>query len=370
MLTVIDAYARHRNADVDGFLARPGHSPWHRDELAGSLRSWRVHVWRLSGPPDGWTGQLRERHRARPVFAVVAGLGGDDEPWQPVHAFCEAEAVPCLVPSTGLPGGAPPPHWTVYPSAGVAGEARALAAHLAAWAGEGRGPLRVTQVYRDAGAGRVAAGALREALAAGIASGSAPALEDRALAAAGPVELPATGAPGEAGGPPAAWVHWLGEDDLAALDPASRRRLAGAERVYLSGPLAGVGAGGLSDALGERLRLTWPFALPGDPAPRSFRVRAWMRSRGVALTHERLQLATHYALSVADAALGHLVDRFSRQYFLERVEHEAERGLDPGLYPRVSLGPGQRIASKGCYVLRPDPETPGGLAPDGGWIVP
>lgn len=369
MLAVIDAFVRHRNADVSGSLARPNHSPWHEDELAGSLRSWRVHVWELSGPPEGWTAELRERYRLRPVFALVGGLGGGPgpggEPWQPIHGFCEAEGIPCLFPYTDLPGTVPPPRWTVYLTAGLAGEARALAVHLAEWAGgvgEGAGPLRVVQVYRDSEGGRIAARALREALATipGVA------LEDRALPAAGPVEA----LPPAASGDPAAWVLWLGEEDLSGLDAGAVRRLATARRVYLSARLAGPAAETLAPGLGDRMRLTWPFALPGAAAPRAYRVRAWMRSRRVTLTHERLQLATHYALAVADFALDHLVDRFSREYFLEAVEHETERGLDPGLYPHLSLAPGQRVASRGCYVLRPDPDAPGGLAPDGGWIVP
>jgi phage gp37-like protein len=209
--------------------------------------------------------------------------------------------------------------------------------------------VRVVQVYRDREAGRVPARALREALAA------APgvALEGRVLPAAGSIRA----LPRGPGGEPAVWVLWLGAEELSGLEPREVRRLAAARRVYLSARLAGSAAEALAADLRERLR-------------RSYRVRAWMRSRGVALSHERLQLATHFALSVADFALGHLVDRFSREYFLERVEHEAERALDPGLFPHLALGPGQRVASKGCYVLRPDPQAPGGLAPDGGWIVP
>jgi cytochrome oxidase Cu insertion factor (SCO1/SenC/PrrC family) len=369
---VIEAYVRHKNADTRGFLARPGHSPWHRDDLAGSLRAWQVDVWELSGPPEAWEEQLRERYRRQPVFALVGGLAGmaetEVESWQPVHAFCESEAVPCLFPSTALPGTAPAARWTVYLSAGLAGEAEALARYLADRAGGGTGGGRVVQVYRDRAAGRVPARALRAALAGrgGIE------LEDRLLPATGPageLDLGPGGAT-PSGGELPALVLWLGAADLASLGPAALEALAAAPRVYLSAHLAGDAAEPLAAALGDRLRLTWPFALPGEPAPHGFRVRAWLRSRGVALTHERLQLATHFALAVTDHALGHLVTGFSREYFLERVEHEAERSLDPGLYPHLSLGPGQRVAAKGCYVVRLDPEAPGGVQPDGGWIVP
>jgi hypothetical protein len=226
----------------------------------------------------------------------------------------------------------------------------------------------VVQVYRDRAEGRVPARALRAALAGrgGIA------LEDRVLSPGGPLG-PLDLGPGGAtptGGEPPALVLWLGAADLASLGPAALEALAAAPRVYLSAHLAGDAVKPLAAELGDRLRLTWPYALPGEPVPHGYRVRAWLRSRGVALTHERLQLAAHYAFAVADHALGHLVTGFSREYFLERVEHEAERSLDPGLYPHLSLGPGQRVAAKGCYVVRLDPEAPGGVLPDGGWIVP
>jgi hypothetical protein len=39
------------------------------------------------------------------------------------------------------------------------------------------------------------------------------------------------------------------------------------------------------------------------------------------------------------------------------------------VYPRLSLGPGQRYASKGAYILRPG-ATKGSWTPEGDWIVP
>ncbi len=64
-----------------------------------------------------------------------------------------------------------------------------------------------------------------------------------------------------------------------------------------------------------------------------------------------------------------MLDFFSRDYLLETVEHMAEITVTPSAYARLSLGPGQRFASKGSYILRYAPET-GGYVPEGGWIVP
>ena len=150
--------------------------------------------------------------------------------------------------------------------------------------------------------------------------------------------------------------------DLAAA-PADRLR-----RLYLSYRLAGDPPPDLPAAVRERLRLLYPYALPQQLPPRVYRVRAWLRARGVPAGDERLQLDTYFALTVADHALAHLVERFDRDYFVEQVEHEVENALNPGVYPHLTLGPGQRFASKGCYVVGTTAE--GGMESESGWIVP
>ena len=80
--------------------------------------------------------------------------------------------------------------------------------------------------------------------------------------------------------------------------------------------------------------------------PRSFRIQAWFRARGVKLSHPNLQFKTHFALTVSSFAIGHMVERHGRDYFIERIEHETENALNPGTHARLSLGPGQRFASR------------------------
>ena len=90
-----------------------------------------------------------------------------------------------------------------------------------------------------------------------------------------------------------------------------------------------------------------------------------MQARRIQPTHARLQFNTYFALNVTEHALNHMVDRFSRDYLIERVEHETENALSPGVFPRLSLGPGQRFASKGAAIARISSQAPGGLAPVG-----
>jgi hypothetical protein len=333
MLDVMEAYVRWKNAETRHSAQRVGFSPWYRDEFQGSYRQWRLHVWELRGPAGTWPEQLAAYYQAQPVFAVLSGLGVGS--WRPVHEFCERTEVPCLFPNTGLPAAGPPGTYALYLSPGLTVEAAALARYLS------DSPERIVQVFRNTEEGRTPARALRDSLRA------AGRLADRAIP------------PGRAL-TPAFWRRLVGEARPAVLAPV--------RRIVLSASL--LGETPPAGALKDKMLLTWPWALPGHEEPLIYRVRAWMRARGIERTHERLQLATWFALAVTDHSLTHVVENFSRDFFVESVEEETENALNPGLFPSLSLGPGQRFASKGCCVVRLADGPPGGVEAVSGWIVP
>ena len=326
ILAVMEAFFQRKNADTEGLLRHAGGSPWYKDDLAKGFRRWVLHVWDLKGPAAGWREQLEAQVREQPVFALLSGAGD----WRPVHDFCEREEVPCLLPSTLLPAGSGA--HTIYFNSGLAGEAKALASYL-------EPSTRIVQVYRDTEESRALAEAFRKELGDRVV--------DFSLGAKKP--LP------EADD----LVLWLEGRDVAALGD-----LAGFRRIYLSSSLAD--PADLPASLREKLVFTYPYALPGREGPHGYRVRAWLRSRGIERTHERQQLNAFYALSLAEHALDHMAGSFSRDFFVESVEREAEVEINPGVFPRLSLGPGQRFASKGCYIVRLGES---GIEPLSEWIV-
>ena len=52
------------------------------------------------------------------------------------------------------------------------------------------------------------------------------------------------------------------------------------------------------------------------------------------------------------------------------VEQETESTANPGVFPHMSLGPGQRFASKGCYIVRPSCDVQGEFEAASEWLVP
>jgi mono/diheme cytochrome c family protein len=359
VLDVLRAYIHGKNAGRRREEERARTAPWTDARRFAASRAWELDIWELSGPEETWEAQLEEYNRRRPVFAMIGGISGGG--WGPVQRFCERYGVPCLFPVVDAPVVSGPGYYTVYFSRGVALEADVLARHLSGEPDDiRRGP--VVQVYRDDETGRAAAAAFREALSRSGVSG----LRD--------VRLPADGDPPDrileeavGGDHPAAVVLWLRVPDLRRFAD----RTGGASwpgRTYLSSTLAGTAAPAALGAPKGTVYLAHPFALPKGKGERD-RARLWLSARKVPPGEERLQNNAFFAAAITVDAVDQLLDFFSRDYLLEKVEHMAENAVPPSSYPRLSLGPGQRFASKGSYILRYAPET-GGFIPVGGWIVP
>jgi hypothetical protein len=113
---------------------------------------------------------------------------------------------------------------------------------------------------------------------------------------------------------------------------------------------------------------------PSDLAPRHesrlLRNKIWLHSKGIAITDEVVQMNTLFAMSVVSDALGHIMDSFSRDFFIERIEHAVAQTPTPSFYPGVSLGPGQRFAAKGGAVVNVVDGEKLTLKALSGWIVP
>ena len=341
-LEVAAAYVRWRNAMLPGLARKAASTPGYGEDLTGRRREWVLHVWELAGPEESWAGQLEAHLDERPVFALLGGAGGS---WRPVHEVCERRQVPCLFPDTDLPVLEPPGDYTVYFSGGLEAEGAALARHLIDGAPADR-RSSVLQVYRDDARGRAAAQGLRR----GLAGAPRIRLAERALAPGTPMP-PDLLTHGDRA--PSALILWLSAADLTALAtlPPAGRSIP--TRLFFSRTLLGESPPPLVAGWAERSAVVSPFAAPGEEGPHGYRASAWLRSRGAAggaAAPEARRLTAHWTLSLADHALAHLGATLSRDAFVEAVEREAEREPNPGVYPRLSLGPGQRVAAKSCAV--------------------
>jgi hypothetical protein len=310
-----------------------------REIMYRVTRRWQLHVWELTGTPDTWERQLDDHLNIEPVFAVISGLGRRD--WRPIHHFCERNSVPCLLPNIDLPVVSEHDFYPVYYSRGVLLESDLIAARLSS---EDAQPLkRLVEIYRADDIGAEAAVDLesrasalglrvvRRPLPAGSTHSSAAMELDRALTGLGSGD---------------GLVLWLRQSDLATL-----RGRPPTPAVYASGLMAGLETAPLPVAWRAGTHLTYPVDTPEQRRVRMNFPLGWFKVQGIAVTAERVQTDTYLSCVILSETLGHLLDSFVRDFLIERMEMMLSRRLVNGYFPHLGLGPGQRFASKGGYLV-------------------
>jgi len=313
------------------------------------LRRWQLHVWTLTGEPDTWESQLRAKLRAEPVLAAISGISG--RTWAPVHRFCEQEQLPCLLPNVDLPVVRDGDFYSVYYSAGVLLEAKLLTARLPV------GTHRLVQVYRDNDIGADAAKALATAAARTMRVDNYP-LTARADAA----QLAAAVARAEPGD---ALILWLRPEDLRRL-PATGSPAS----VWISGLMGGLEHAPLPAAWLGTAHLSYPVDLPEQRRLRMTWPLTWFKIQGIQVTDERTQVDTYLSCVILAESVGALWGNFVRDYLLEQYENMISFRILNAYYPHLSLGPGQRIASKGGYIVHFADAAGNSVIKDGEWTVP
>jgi hypothetical protein len=353
VLDVMRQYVLDKNNAMDRTKAPTlysSHSTMFRVE-----RRWQLHVWELTGPPGTWEAQLRARLAAEPVFAVISGLGGAH--WEPVQRFCEQARLPCLFPNVEAPAGHDSDFYTVYFSRGVLLEAQLIAGALA---DASERPRRIVQVYRAGDVGEAAARSLQT-----VEGSSAVTVVNYTV-----------GAHADAAAELAAAVHDLRSEDALVLwlRPAELSLLEHVAvppaRIWMSGEMGGLEHAPLSPAWRVAARVTYPVDLPGQRAARVDYALSWFRLRKIPVVDQKVQVDTYLACGLVSETINHIVDAFVRDYLIERVEMALDHRVLTGYYPRLTLAPGQRFASKGGYIVRfTDAHAPR-VAPLGEWTTP
>lgn len=400
MIDMMQAIVRQKNGSTQSAMkGNRRHMTSAAEFVLGTERTWDLDIWELQGAPETWGGQLEEHYRNQPVFALISGVSTST--WQPVHDFCNREKVPCWFPSVDLPVTSPS-QYAFYFSGGVMLEADVLARHLLDNDGF---PKRLFQVFRDDGAGRAASVELEHAL-----EGSSIKVENQVLGAdAG--SLKALLGKQKAGD---VVVYWLRPDDVAALGKLKPVR---GVMNFFSSRLADAEHIPLTDAWKPVSHLVYLYELPAKREINLTYFRAWINLHKFPLVDEAMQSEVFFALNYMTDTTSEMLNNLYRDYLVERAEtmmdkregSKAEQETrdrlylgKPGdlirkhgamtaredvrvsitsqpaaaishgttIYPHLSLGPGQRFASKGGYIVRFEDGRSEKLLAESGWIVP
>jgi hypothetical protein len=357
VLDTINLFFAWMNKDTEGDTKRPKFSPGYRSDFISAYRYWRLHVWRLEGPPETWRTQLEAKYSAQPVFAVVSGMVPG--PWREIGDFCNDRELPCIFPNTELPQTSDATYgYSIYFNRGLELEAEVLVTFLA---DQKTRPRRIVQIRTAGPRGEVPAAAFATAAATQL-----PGATLKTITYDSPEDLAAKlVAQAEA---PDVLVLWPSDASRAVAALAAAAPTAGL--VALPSAAMEAAKAELPAPLQARTLIVWPYEKSGAYHPRQYRVRAWMHSRRLEVRFPRLQLQTYYALTMLQFGLQNVINDFFRDYLIEVIEHEAENELNPGTHPMLALGPGQRFASKGAFIATPAADDKAGYRVVSGWIVP
>lgn len=329
LLDTLNAFLVTKNAGTRGEFGRRAQAQRKEQTMYLRHRNWQLRHWQLKGTPESWGAQLDALWRKEPVFAVLTGLSGQS--WQPVHDFCARTATPCLLPMVDLPP-QEEDFYSIYFSRGLVAQAEESLRRLqsASAASGSNTPLRVSALTANTSAGAQQ----REALAA-VAKRLALQWQDQ---------------------PQAAEVLLSTLPKQATEELIQSLKLNAKTRILLGGALNSqqklLANSTIESSVSSNLQvlLSTDYQDEASSARSLTRTRAWFNARQLKPQNMLLASNAVYVATLAVESLMHVDDKFSREYCIEKLEHNLENIPPMTAYERLSIGPKQRFASKQVHV--------------------
>lgn len=98
-------------------------------------------------------------------------------------------------------------------------------------------------------------------------------------------------------------------------------------------------------------------------------VDRWLQARHIPIGNSAIQAQMYFLGWMLPGAIGAIRSEFYRDYFLEAFEMMRDQDYAIPLYHRLSFGPDQRYAAKGCYIARLSGDDPPRLLPVSDWVI-
>ncbi|WP_029918075.1 ABC transporter substrate-binding protein [Pelobacter seleniigenes] len=319
-------------------VARMGYNMLGPDLMA---KKFTLSHWILKGAPETWRAQLEDYYQNEPVFALLGGISEGD--WAPVHQFCEDMHLPNLFPVVDYPVLSDTDWYTLYLSRGVRQEGEAAARYLMSIQSLLKDGA-ILQVYRDNPRGQALADGFREIWNT---AGNTAAIE-------------ATLTPGEKltktqlqqlinKHKPVAVIVWDDESALPALTEVaageSHPNFFVASATWLDQSIYSV-----PEPLRGFLYMTYPYRLPQEEARFKTLLNKVLQGKSIALYDEKIFKKGYITNQMIGDALMEMRSEYYRDFLLDSIGMMEDTYLP--LYERLTFGPGQRYASKGCFIVQ------------------
>ncbi len=363
MLAVLHTYTEAKNAGTRVEEHRASNSPWHKQWSYTAYREWKLHVWELNGEAESWSKQLNNFYKEQPVFSIVSGISNSN--WQPMHDFCNNHEIPCLFPNTMLPGKLQNKNesgqnaYSIYFSQGINLEAKVIAKHISREKNTERCD-NIVQIIDDTEKAKIAADTLIAQLESYKVNSKTSIIINKSNQFEKYIDNNSAKPSSTT-----CLVNWT--DNAILMEPDN---LQNVERIYIAHQVKK-----LSEIISLKPNIpvyySTPYSLEKKRKLHLRRIFGWLKINKISPVVEDVTSNTYYAVTLLAKGIKHIRSHFSRDYMIERVEHMVDTMPFHSIYKTLSLGPEQRFASKGAYIIGPIKEATNANNPDNAeWIIP
>jgi len=143
---------------------------------------------------------------------------------------------------------------------------------------------------------------------------------------------------------------WLGMDDFSWLAGAVADH--GPITVFASSTVLGEKFSELPEKVRLHAYFTYPYRFPEDRSGAMHVVRPWLKIKGIPEKNLSISSRMYFIGRVLTDTFMHMQRHYYRDHFLDVIDMLEDESHTIADYPRLSFGPGQRYASKGCYIVQ------------------
>lgn len=361
MLVPLENYIKQKNTMAayykrNKFSARMAASMLYSGEM--TFKKLSLSKWVLKGPAETWRSQLEEYNRKDPVFALLGGITNGD--WQPIHEFCETNRIPCIFPITDYPVVSETDWYTLYFSKGYYQEGEAAARYLNRGE-ESQNEVPIVQIVRDSKEGKNLSAGFQETWRelghqdpTTVRLKTGETLSEETLQQILAKEKPAV------------LVLWDGAESLPALELLANNKEK-PQTILVSSSYLGKSVWKLGKELRDITYITYPYRLPQDEERYNGfvgQLASNMKLQGKAdmIAKESFAITQLLTLVMMD-----IRGNYYRDNLLDVIGMMRDQDLP--LYERLSFGPGQRYASKGCYIVQLSKGDKPELVKKSDWVI-
>lgn len=321
------------------------------------FREISIRTWDLKGEPSTWPAQLEAYYKKEPVFAILGGIS--NKPWQPIHDFCEHNQIPCLLPITDLPVLSDTGWYTFYASKGFYQEGETAARFLGSSISDG-GAGRILQIVSNSDqANALATGFTTAWKESGQGQLQTVKLElNQRLDSAVLQKLLLQYAPERV-------VIWAGDELVSTLTTLPAETTL--PQLYVSARYIGKAITAIPEPRRAGLFITYPFRLPQDEQTFKGYQEFLTLGKLIKPDDKRIATRTFSMIHIFLQGLKELRQDFYRDTLLDVLAMRPDQYLPD--FERYSFGPGQRYASKGCYIVQLDKGVVPKLIKKSDWVV-